>query len=151
MKGVQFIFFIAFLKATLTWTITLNIFELSLTDYNYQIKWMVFIFGVVQSPWSVIMLLTVVSTTVQDISEIIWTMMSKTSNCLVIEVIELLYLLATMFWMMKSEARINSGYEMWLSFQYRLICIACRHEKVLAIWKAVFKRLRNTTFVSVGL
>ncbi|XP_031570894.1 F-box DNA helicase 1-like [Actinia tenebrosa] len=68
-----------------------------------------------ENPWSVILLLTIVSTTVQDITEIIWTMMSKTSNCLVIEIIELLYLLATMLWVMKSEARINSG------LHYRII------------------------------
>ncbi|XP_048583020.1 F-box DNA helicase 1 isoform X2 [Nematostella vectensis] len=61
------------------------------------------------SPWSVVALLTLVSSTVGDITEIINCMLGPFTNCLIIEVIECLYALASIYLELKKQNRVVSG------------------------------------------
>ncbi|KAK3747370.1 hypothetical protein QZH41_016498 [Actinostola sp. cb2023] len=61
-----------------------------------------------KSPWSILSLLCLVSTSVSDVTQVITSMLQEKS-CLSYDVIEALYLLACFLWILKSQNRVNSG------------------------------------------
>ncbi|XP_022801523.1 F-box DNA helicase 1-like [Stylophora pistillata] len=62
----------------------------------------------VLSPWSVVALLTLVCQTVYEVQEIVHCM-TRSTSCLVQDILECLYCLASVFYYLESQNRIGSG------------------------------------------
>ena len=73
--------------------------QLMKCNFNYQEP----------SPWSVVALLSLVCKTVQEIQAIVYCL-SQSTSCLIHDILECFYCLASVYYYLESQHRIGSGY-----------------------------------------